>query len=80
MNIVGFGWPGTAYGNPMAGGGFEGLDRVIWFFNHLFFETKMMTIFSMLFGAGLVLDGPAGRSARGDAFAASIFAACSGCW
>ena len=25
---------------------------------------KMMTIFSMLFGAGLVLDGPAGR-ARG---------------
>ena len=55
MNIVGFGWPGAAYGNPMRGGGFEGLDRVIWFFNHLVFETKMMTIFSMLFGAGLVL-------------------------
>ncbi len=55
MNIVGFGWPGEAYGNPMRGGGFEGLDRGIWFFNHLFFEAKMMTIFSMLFGAGLVL-------------------------
>jgi uncharacterized protein len=55
MNIVGFGWPGAAYGNPMRGGGFEGLDRVIWFFNHLVFETKMMTIFSMLFGAGLIL-------------------------
>ena len=55
MNIVGFGWPGAAYGNPLRGGGFDGLDRVVWFFNHLFFEGKMMTIFSMLFGAGLVL-------------------------
>ncbi len=32
-----------------------GLDRGVWFFNHMFFEAKMMTIFSMLFGAGLVL-------------------------
>ncbi len=55
MNIVAFGWPMAAYGNPTRGGGFEGLDRAIWFFNHLFFEGKMMTIFSMLFGAGLVL-------------------------
>jgi uncharacterized protein len=55
MNIVAFGWPEAAYGNPMRGGGFTGLDRGIWIFNHLFFEAKMMTIFSMLFGAGLVL-------------------------
>ncbi len=55
MNIVDFGWPGAAYANPMRGGGFEGTDRIIWFFNHLVFEGKMMTIFSMLFGAGLVL-------------------------
>ncbi len=55
MNIVDFGWPGVAYGNPMAGGGFQGTDRVVWFTNHLVFEAKMMTIFSMLFGAGLVL-------------------------
>ena len=55
MNIVAFGWPGSAYGNPLRGGGFEGIDRVVWFFNHLVFEMKMMTIFSMLFGAGLVL-------------------------
>ena len=55
MNIVGFAWPGPAYDNPLRGGGFEGLDRAIWFFNHLVFEGKMMTIFSMLFGAGLVL-------------------------
>jgi uncharacterized protein len=55
MNIVSFGWPWPAYTNPMRGGGFQGLDRGVWFFNHLVFEEKMMTIFSMLFGAGLVL-------------------------
>jgi uncharacterized protein len=55
MNIVSFGWPWPAYGNPMRGGGFTGLNRGVWFFNHLIFEEKMMTIFSMLFGAGLVL-------------------------
>ena len=55
MNIVGFAWPGEAYDNPTRGGGFGGFDRFIWAFNHLFFEMKMMTLFSMLFGAGLVL-------------------------
>jgi uncharacterized protein len=69
MNIVAFGWPGPAYGDPMRGGGFEGTDRAVWFFNHLFFEVKMMTIFSMLFGAGLVLmnerAGARGASLRG---------------
>jgi uncharacterized protein len=55
MNIVGFGWPAIAYADPFRGGGFEGLNRGVWFGNHLFFEGKMMTIFSMLFGAGLVL-------------------------
>jgi uncharacterized protein len=55
MNIVAFAWPEAAYDNPTRGGGFSGLDRVVWVFNHLFFEMKMMTLFSMLFGAGLVL-------------------------
>jgi uncharacterized protein len=55
MNIVGFGWPEAAYGDPFRGGGFEGLNRGVWFANHMVFEAKMMTIFSMLFGAGLVL-------------------------
>jgi uncharacterized protein len=55
MNIVDFGWGMAAYGNPLRGAGFEGTDRAVWFFNHLVFEAKMMTIFSMLFGAGLVM-------------------------
>jgi uncharacterized protein len=57
MNIVAFAWPEPAYGNPTRGAGFTGIDRAVWVFNHLFFEMKMMTTFSMLFGAGLVLMG-----------------------
>ena len=79
MNIVGFAWPGPAYGNPLRGAGFEGTDRAIWFFNHLVFEAKMMTIFSMLFGAGLVLmNDRAGRGASRSV--GCIIAAFSGCW
>jgi uncharacterized protein len=55
MNIVAFAWPMAAYSDPFRGGGFAGTDRAVWFVNHLVFEGKMMTIFSMLFGAGLVL-------------------------
>jgi uncharacterized protein len=54
MNITAFSWPQAAYQDPsrlkltwMEGG--------IWAFNHVVFEMKMMTLFSMLFGAGLVL-------------------------
>jgi uncharacterized protein len=67
MNIVAFAWPGPAYDNPLRGGGFEGMDRAVWIFNHLVFEAKMMTIFSMLFGAGLVL-----MNDRADARGASL--------
>jgi uncharacterized protein len=67
MNIVAFAWPWPAYDNPLRGGGFQGSDRAIWFFNHLVFEAKMMTIFSMLFGAGLVLMNDR-AAARGTSF------------
>jgi uncharacterized protein len=68
MNIVDFGWPQAAYGNPMRGGGFApgSSDRFIWIFNHLFFEAKMMTLFSMLFGAGLVLMGDRAEARGGS--------------
>ncbi|HWE37295.1 MAG TPA: DUF418 domain-containing protein [Isosphaeraceae bacterium] len=66
MNIVSFGWGDQVYGNPMLGDGFQGADRAVWVFNHIVFDTKMMTTFSMLFGAGLVLmsDRAEGRGAR----------------
>lgn len=57
MNIIAFALPDAAYGNPPVAGGFAGADFVAWLTSHLFFELKMMSIFSMLFGAGLVLMG-----------------------
>ncbi|GAC1447864.1 MAG: DUF418 domain-containing protein [Isosphaeraceae bacterium] len=55
MNIVGFAWPFVVYENPLLAGVVSRADLVEWFVAHLFFDLKMMSIFSMLFGAGVVL-------------------------
>jgi len=56
MNIVAFAWPFAAYDNPnINAGGSDTTNRLLWAFNHVLFSGKMMTLFSMLFGAGLVL-------------------------
>ncbi len=55
MNITGFAFPFAAYFNPTVYGGSTGLDLAAWVFANLFFELKMMAIFSMLFGAGVIL-------------------------
>ncbi|WP_188238069.1 DUF418 domain-containing protein [Sphingopyxis sp. LK2115] len=69
MNIVAFALPFPAYGNPAAGGPPTGSDVATWFFNFVFVDSKMRGLFSMLFGASmlLVIDGAAsaGRSAAG---------------
>ena len=41
--------------NPTIYPAFEGLNRWVWAFGHLFADQKFMTIFSMLFGAGILL-------------------------
>ncbi len=66
MNIVGMGWPGNVYGVPTLAPEYGRGDLWLWGFNHMVFDTKMMTLFSMLFGAGLVLmsDRADGRGAR----------------
>ena len=55
MNIPGFAFSGATYFNPNYSGTFWGADRVVWIVSHLLFEQKMMAIFSMLFGAGVLL-------------------------
>jgi uncharacterized protein len=55
MNIYAFALPSAAYFNPLVWGGDRGADIWTWIVTHLLFDQKMMTIFSMLFGAGLVL-------------------------
>jgi uncharacterized protein len=55
MNIVGFGLPREAYANPSIGGGDSGLNFGVWLANSLFIEGTMRAIFSMLFGAGVLI-------------------------
>jgi uncharacterized protein len=55
MNIQFFSMPGVAYMNPTAFGDLSGANLAVWFVSHVFFDQKFMTIFSLLFGAGIVL-------------------------
>jgi uncharacterized protein len=55
MNIQAFSMIGAAYLNPSAFGSLEGANYLVWYLSHLFADQKFMTIFSMLFGAGIVL-------------------------
>ena len=54
MNIVGFGLY-KAYYDPTNSGGATGWDLKAWWINNMFFEGTMRGLFSMLFGAGIVL-------------------------
>lgn len=65
MNIQLFSMPSAAYLNPTAFGSLDGLNYLVWFVSHVFFDQKFMTIFSMLFGAGIVLMAER-AAARGD--------------
>lgn len=54
MNIGGFALPEADFFNPRTGG-LEGVDGAVWWFQRLVFDMKMQSLFSMLFGAGLVV-------------------------
>lgn len=55
MNIQSFSMPSAAYINPTAYGDLTGINKLIWILSHLLASEKFMSIFSMLFGAGVVL-------------------------
>ena len=66
MNVQSFAMPQAAYFNPTAYGDLEGANLYAWVAGRMLADQKFMTIFSVLFGAGIVLM--AGRAeARGDA-------------
>ncbi len=77
MNIQSFAMPGAAYMNPSAYGDLTGVNYWIWHICHLFADMKFMSIFSMLFGAGLVLMTSRieakGRSAAGFHYRRTFF-------
>jgi uncharacterized protein len=55
MNIQSFAMPFSAYMNPTSYGDLTGSNLWVWIFGHVFFDQKFMTIFAMLFGAGVLL-------------------------
>jgi uncharacterized protein len=55
MNIQSFAMPFAAYLNPTAYGDLSGINLSVYLVGRLLFDQKFMTIFSMLFGAGVVL-------------------------
>src|SRR5690349_2903523 len=55
VNVVGFAMIEAAYFHP-PNMGFDGLaDRLMWFANFVFVDGKMRSLFSMLFGASMLL-------------------------
>ena len=55
MNIYAYAMPFAAYLNPLLMGGTDSANLGTWFVTHVLADQKFMTIFSMLFGAGLIL-------------------------
>jgi uncharacterized protein len=55
VNIQAFAMIGAAYSNPSAYGSLGGANGLVWWLTHVLFDSKFMAIFSMLFGAGIVM-------------------------
>ena len=68
MNMQAFAMVFAAYMNPTADGGYVGVGKVLWTINHVLADQRFISIFSMLFGAGVLLfaqrlEARTGRSA-----------------
>lgn len=55
MNIQSYSMIEAAYINPTAYGDLTGINKWVWIFSHIFGDQKFLSIFSILFGAGIVL-------------------------
>ncbi len=66
MNVYAFAMPFPAYSNPLLMGGTEPLNLGTWFFTHILFDQKFLSVFAMLFGAGIIVmtDRSAAKGAR----------------
>jgi uncharacterized protein len=74
MNIVGMGMLAGAYDDPMAAGGSTGANLGVWAVLHVLAEGKMRCLFSMVFGASVILltsrleRTEAGKAISGDIY------------
>lgn len=55
MNVVAFGLYFEAYDNPTSAGGATGVNLWVWFILHVLAEGKMRCLFSLVFGASVML-------------------------
>ena len=55
INVWLFAMPSAVDKNPVIFGDLTGFNYIAWFVSHVFFEVKFMTLFTVLFGAGIVL-------------------------
>jgi uncharacterized protein len=55
VNVIAFAMIEPAYFNPGAGGGYHGVDLATWVANYILIDGKMRSLFSMLFGASMLL-------------------------
>src|SRR5688572_5257187 len=64
MNIVGMGLPSYAYVSPAYAGGDSGANLVAWALAYVLVDGKMRALFTLLFGASLLLiaDGARGQA------------------
>ncbi len=73
MNIAGFALIFPAYFNPLATGEATAVDRGVYLFNYVLFDGKMRGLFSLLFGASMLLVVERAR-AKGESPARVHFA------
>ncbi|MBW7983585.1 DUF418 domain-containing protein YeiB [Enterobacillus tribolii] len=62
LNLVGFGLPKAAYLNPAYAGQPAFADALTWLLLNIFVQGKFLAMFALLFGAGLQLLMPRGKS------------------
>lgn len=55
MNVQSFSMISAAYTNPLAYGDLTGFNKIVHYLSHIFADKKFMTLFAMLFGAGIIL-------------------------
>ncbi len=72
MNIPGFGLF-RAYDDPTNSGGSTGWNLNVWWINSMFFEGTMRGIFSMLFGAGILIFMEKGRNEQNSTNVSDLF-------
>jgi uncharacterized protein len=55
INVQSFSMIYVAYLNPTAFGDLTGWSYAVWLFSHIFFDREFLEVFSILFGAGMVM-------------------------